>query len=105
MTKLKKGDYVLATTWSDGDPRDQWAIGLYDGPCKQVPGRSLVVDNNGKQFRPGRISAELRPRQSSLKLATGCSLAKTRLRCLLAAYGVGKNAHAKNCRRDNETFS
>ena len=53
MTKLKKGDYVLATTWSDGDPRDQWAIGLYDGPCKQVPGRSLVVDNNGKQFRLG----------------------------------------------------
>ena len=53
MTELKQGDYVLATTWSDGSPQDQWAIGLYDGPCKHLPSRSLVVDNNGKQFRHG----------------------------------------------------
>lgn len=53
MTELKKADYVLATKWSDGDPRDQWAIGLYDGLTEHKPVRHLVVDNNGKQFRPG----------------------------------------------------
>jgi len=26
---LKKGDYVLATRWSDGDPQDAWCVGFY----------------------------------------------------------------------------
>ena len=54
MTELRKGDYALATKWSDGDPKDHWAIGFYDGVI-EVCGESryLVVDINGKQFRPG----------------------------------------------------
>lgn len=47
--KLKKGDYVLATKWQDGDPLDQWCIGFYDG--MYCYGRFLVVDKDGKQFR------------------------------------------------------
>lgn len=44
MTKLKKGDYVLATKWSDGSPFDQWCIGVYDG-C------NYIKDANGGQYR------------------------------------------------------
>lgn len=49
---LKKGDYVLATKYSDGDPGDQWAVGFYDGFYDTgYEKRHLVVDNEGKQFR------------------------------------------------------
>lgn len=44
-----KGDYVLATKWSDGDPQDQWCIGFYD---YEIDKRHLVVDDCGNQFRP-----------------------------------------------------
>lgn len=52
MTELQKGDYVLATKYSDGDPGDQWAIGFYDGVYDNgFERRHLVVDNDGQQFR------------------------------------------------------
>jgi len=49
MGELKKGDYVLATKWSDGDPRDHWCIGYYTHTDDR--GRYYVIDGNGKQFR------------------------------------------------------
>jgi len=44
-----KGDYVLATKYSDGDPKDQFAIGFYQGKTRH--GRYLVEDENGQSFR------------------------------------------------------
>lgn len=51
--ELKTGDYVLATKYIDGDPRDQWAIGFYAGITAPhyTPPRHDVVDCDGKQFR------------------------------------------------------
>lgn len=50
--ELKKGDYVLATKYSDGDPGDQWAVGFYNGILPKLGGdRHLVVDGEGRQFR------------------------------------------------------
>ena len=46
--KLAKGDYVLATKYSDGDPLDGYAIGFYD---REQRDRHYVVDNDGNQFR------------------------------------------------------
>ena len=43
-----KGDYVLATKYADGDPKDQWAVGFYD---KQEGDRHYVTDEHGHQFR------------------------------------------------------
>lgn len=50
---MTKGDYVLATKYSDGDPGDSHCVGFYDGVLDKVGGveRHMVVDNNGKQFR------------------------------------------------------
>lgn len=46
---MKKGDYVLATKFNDGDPHDHWCVGFYDGKTRD--GRHLVRDSNGQQFR------------------------------------------------------
>jgi len=48
MTELKKGDYVLATKYSDGDARDHWCVGFYDGESRD---RHFVVDSSGNSFR------------------------------------------------------
>jgi hypothetical protein len=49
---IKKGDYVLASKYRDGDPEDQFCIGFYDGSFGDGTGtRHLVVDSQGKQFR------------------------------------------------------
>lgn len=60
---LKPGDYVLATKWPDGDPKDHWVVGFY---ANTIWGdRIIVVDGKGRTFRPGgfrraeKISAEL----------------------------------------------
>lgn len=64
--EIQNGDYVLATRWSDGDPRDPWFIGFYDGNNgndKLI--RHYVTGNDGVRFRPGgytrvkKISAEM----------------------------------------------
>ena len=44
----KKGDYVLATKYGDGDPGDQWCVGFFDEMYRD---RYMVIDSNGQQFR------------------------------------------------------
>lgn len=45
---MRAGTYVLATKFSDGDPRDHWVVGFYD----RLDGdRHFVVDEHGKQMR------------------------------------------------------
>lgn len=59
---MNKGDYVLATKWSDGDPRDHWAVGFFDRMLRDD--RFIVVDDKGQSFRANgfrrakKISAE-----------------------------------------------
>jgi hypothetical protein len=52
---MKKGDYVLATKYSDGDPKDHFAIGFFHGMLIDNNGketeRFMVVDASGKNFR------------------------------------------------------
>ncbi len=62
---VRRGDYVLATKYHDGDPGDQWAIGFFAGRLPKFTGdRYMVADAEGKQFRGNgfrrvkRISAE-----------------------------------------------
>lgn len=46
------GDYVLATKFSDGDPGDAWALGLYAGQMLEyTPPRHDVVNSEGKSIR------------------------------------------------------
>ena len=45
---MTKGDYVLATKFSDGDPQDHWCVGWYD---HENNGRHIVVDSDGNRFR------------------------------------------------------
>ena len=42
---MSKGDYVLATKYSDGDPADQWCVGYYIGPAPHD--RHYVGDATG----------------------------------------------------------
>lgn len=52
LPELSKGDYVLATKYSDGDPGDQWCVGFYDGWYDHYgQTRHLVVDSAGRSFR------------------------------------------------------
>ena len=46
---MEKGAYVLATKYSDGDPKDHFCIGYFDK--KTANGRYLVVGENNTQFR------------------------------------------------------
>lgn len=50
---MKKGVYVLATKYGDGDPQDHWSIGFFDRTDKDACGhdRHFVVDGEGNQFR------------------------------------------------------
>ena len=48
---MKNGDYVLATKYSDGDPKDQWCVGFWAGLTNHNPPRHNVVDKNGQLFR------------------------------------------------------
>ena len=49
---LAKGDYVLATKYSDGDPGDQYAVGYFHSMLPKLGGdRYMVTDNSGKPFR------------------------------------------------------
>lgn len=49
---IKKGDYVLASKYRDGDPGDQFCVGFYDSSFGDGTGtRHLVLDSEGKQFR------------------------------------------------------
>ena len=49
---MEVGDYVLATKYSDGDPRDHWFVGWFDGMLKKVSGpRYEIVDTDGNLVR------------------------------------------------------
>ena len=54
-TRCKKGDYVLAPKYSDGNCADHWAVGFYNGLLIDDPeernNRHMVVDNEGNNFR------------------------------------------------------
>lgn len=45
---MKRGDYVLATKYSDGDPGDHFVVGFYDGKERD---RYHVVDAEWMRFR------------------------------------------------------
>ena len=53
--KVNKGDYVLATKYSDGDCKDEFAVGFFNGMLIDRYGKTtdryMVVDNKGKNFR------------------------------------------------------
>jgi hypothetical protein len=52
MASLKRGDYVLATKYHDGDPLDHWVVGFFDSMLKKQGGdRYMVIDEDGNQFR------------------------------------------------------
>jgi signal peptidase I len=52
---LHRGDYVLATKYSDGDPRDHFCVGFFRGMLVdwdgRVTDRYLVEDISGRLFR------------------------------------------------------
>jgi hypothetical protein len=48
IAELKAGDFVLATKYSDGDPKDQWSVGIYS---YSENGRLFVVDDNRQSLR------------------------------------------------------
>lgn len=46
---MEKGDYVLATKYSDGGPRDHWVVGFFSRMlCED---RFIVTDADGQSFR------------------------------------------------------
>lgn len=50
--RIKRGDYVVATKYRDGDPGDHFCIGFYHGAFDHFGQiRHLVVDGDGNQFR------------------------------------------------------
>ncbi len=53
VKEMKKGDYVLATKYGDGDAHDHWSVGFFDRTDKDASGndRHFVVDGDGNQFR------------------------------------------------------
>jgi hypothetical protein len=49
---LKKGDYVLATKYRDGDAGDHFCVGFYDRSFTSFgETRHFVTDGSGKPFR------------------------------------------------------
>lgn len=58
--KFNKGDYVVATKWYDGDPKDQFCVGFFD---RMYGNRYLVVDADNQQFRANGFRRIRRVRQ------------------------------------------
>ncbi len=49
---MNKGNYVLATKYSDGDILDGWGVGFFDSMLPKYGGdRYMVTDNDGSQLR------------------------------------------------------
>lgn len=44
---MKKGDYVVATKYKDGDPNDPFCVGFFYKKIRQDPPKSIVTDANG----------------------------------------------------------
>lgn len=76
--KIKKGDYVLATKYSDGDAGDHWCVGFYDrcDESRDCGVRHFVVDSDGKQFRGNgfRRAVKITPEQGRRLLERGQDL-------------------------------
>lgn len=60
MSKLTKGDYVVATKYSDGDPQDQFCIGIFEG---MEHDRFIVLDDDNKRFRASGFRRARKVRQ------------------------------------------
>lgn len=63
MKDLQEGDYVLASKWDDGDPKDHWAVGFYVGMTWH--GRYKIADSEGNLFRGNgfRRAAKIAPKR------------------------------------------
>jgi hypothetical protein len=52
---FNRGDYVLATKWDSGDPKDHFVVGFFSGMLIDVAGRKtdrfMIVDSHGVSFR------------------------------------------------------
>ena len=48
---MEKHEYVLATKYSDGHPKDHWAVGWYKQELDYRGVRYDIVDENGLSFR------------------------------------------------------
>ena len=48
---MKKGDYVIATKYRDGDPMDHFVLGFFDGMSDHQKPRYNIVDGEGRPFR------------------------------------------------------
>lgn len=69
---MNKGDYVLATKYSDGDPGDHWCVGFFDRMLSySVKDRYHVVDEYGNPFRGNGFRRALRitPEEGNYLLA------------------------------------
>ena len=57
MRKIKKpkvGEYILATRWSDKDPRDPWFVGIVDCVCECKDGditATIIGDKTNRRWR------------------------------------------------------
>lgn len=52
VQEIKHGDYVLATKYTDGDPKDHFCVGFFAGECGQyATPRYDIIDSDGKLFR------------------------------------------------------
>ena len=49
MEQLQKGDYVIATKYDDGDPKDHFAVGFFDSMTWH--NRYNIVTSEGELFR------------------------------------------------------
>jgi len=61
--KLNKGDYVVATKYSDGDPKDAFCIGFFDSMTEHANSRYMVTNGEGRQFRGNGFRRVRRIRQ------------------------------------------
>jgi len=49
MEDFKKGDYVIATKYSDGDPKDHFCVGFFESMTWH--NRYNIIDDAGQLFR------------------------------------------------------
>jgi hypothetical protein len=71
--KLKIGDYVLATKYSDGDPQDHFYAGFFNGMLNED--RYMVIDSKGQNFKANgfRRCEKISPRVGNI-LVSGISI-------------------------------
>lgn len=90
---LVKGDYVAATRYRDGDPKDGWAIGYFDKQDDR--GRFYVVDDEWKQFHRDGFSRAQRIRDSVGQYLIATIGESTIDSCGRSFWGLVKKAQSK----------